>query len=237
MAGPLTPTRLASWSLAPVGIGAALVAAGLDGDDARSSVAQVWSPFVLVAGVLLVGLVADHDGLFAALGHRLATLAPNDAALFGGAALTIAVVTALLNLDTSVAFLTPVLVHAARSRGQTRDSPADRMSASFQRLQPAAAWVEPHQSHRSRPPAPLRRSVPQSHGAALGRIRSPHRLADRPRRTPDGAAGSLAWILWWRNARAAGARPPVARAVMLGLVTVPLSMAVALAMLTVTRPL
>ena len=38
--------------------------------------------------------------------------------LFASAAATIAVVTALLNLDTSVVFLTPVLVYAARSRGQ-----------------------------------------------------------------------------------------------------------------------
>ena len=49
--------------------------------------------------------------------------------------------------------------------------------------------------------------------------------------------GSLAWILWWRTARAAGVRPPVGRAVVLGLVTVPLSMAAALAMLAVTGPL
>ena len=37
--------------------------------------------------------------------------------LFVGATIMIAVVTALLNLDTSVAFLTPTLLYAARSRG------------------------------------------------------------------------------------------------------------------------
>jgi arsenical pump membrane protein len=72
----------------------------------------------LVAGLLLVGLVADQDGLFAEAGNRLAVLAPNAFALFAGAAITIAAVTALLNLDTSVVFLTPVLVHAAKRRGQ-----------------------------------------------------------------------------------------------------------------------
>jgi arsenical pump membrane protein len=46
--------------------------------------------------------------------------------------------------------------------------------------------------------------------------------------------GSLAWILWWRTARASGSDPPVGRAIVLGLVTVPLAMAGALAMLAVT---
>jgi arsenical pump membrane protein len=46
--------------------------------------------------------------------------------------------------------------------------------------------------------------------------------------------GSLAWLLWLRSARAAGARPSRRRASMLGLVAVPASIAVALAALTVT---
>jgi arsenical pump membrane protein len=46
--------------------------------------------------------------------------------------------------------------------------------------------------------------------------------------------GSLAWILWWRTARATGSDPPVARTVVLGVVTVPLSMAAALALLAAT---
>ena len=40
------------------------------------------------------------------------------ALLFAGSVLLISLVTATLNLDTSVAFLTPVLVHTARSRGE-----------------------------------------------------------------------------------------------------------------------
>ena len=109
--------RYWGWVLAGVGVMAAVVALALDGPAARSAASQVWSPFVLVAGLLLVGLVADQDGLFAAAGHRLSRAAPNGLALFAGAALLVAGVAAVLNLDTSVVFLTPVLVYAARSRG------------------------------------------------------------------------------------------------------------------------
>jgi arsenical pump membrane protein len=49
--------------------------------------------------------------------------------------------------------------------------------------------------------------------------------------------GSLAWILWWRTARSTGSVPPVRRAVVLGLVTVPLSMAAALGLLAATGSL
>jgi arsenical pump membrane protein len=46
--------------------------------------------------------------------------------------------------------------------------------------------------------------------------------------------GSLAWLLWLRAARAAGARPSLARASRIGAVAVPLSMAAALAVLALT---
>ena len=85
---------------------------------ARSAAAQDWSPFVLVAGLLLVGLVADEDRLFSAAGHGLARLAPNGLVLYVGAAVLVVTVTTVLNLDTSVAFLTPILVYTARSRGE-----------------------------------------------------------------------------------------------------------------------
>lgn len=83
---------------------------------ARSAAAQDWSPFVLVAGLLLIGLVADGDGLFAFAGRQLGRVASNGTILFVGAVVVIAAVTATLNLDTSVAFLTPVLVHTAASQ-------------------------------------------------------------------------------------------------------------------------
>ena len=85
--------------------------------EATAAVSQDWPPFVLVAGLLLIGLVANRDGLFAHAGHRLAGLASSGVVLFLGSALMVALVTAVLNLDTSVAFLTPVLAYTACSRG------------------------------------------------------------------------------------------------------------------------
>ena len=76
-----------------------------------------------MAGLLLVGLVADGDGLFAAGGHVLARLSPNGVLLYAGTAALVVAVTTLLNLDTSVTFLTPVLVYAARSRGGREEAP------------------------------------------------------------------------------------------------------------------
>ncbi len=103
--------------LAATGVVVLVVSLVVDPGAARSAAGQVWSPFVLVAGLLLVGLVADQDGVFDAIGTRLAAVAPNGVTLVAGAAAIVAVVTALLNLDTSVVFLTPVLIYAARSRG------------------------------------------------------------------------------------------------------------------------
>jgi arsenical pump membrane protein len=95
------------------------VAAAVAGpSDARAAASQDWSPFVLVTGLLLIGIVADSDGLFAATGYQLARIAPSGLILFSGAAVMIGIATAVLNLDTSVAFLTPVLVYTARSRGE-----------------------------------------------------------------------------------------------------------------------
>jgi arsenical pump membrane protein len=77
---------------------------------------QSWPPFVLIAGLLLIGMVANRDGLFAWGGARLEALPGGGLALLGAALLLDAVVTAVLNLDTAVVFLTPVLVFAARRR-------------------------------------------------------------------------------------------------------------------------
>ena len=106
------------WLLAAAGLAGLTAAVLLRPADAAAAAAQDWSPFVLVAGLLLIGLVADDDGLFAAAGARLAAATSSGRLLFAGAVLLISIVTATLNLDTSVAFLTPVLVHTARSRGE-----------------------------------------------------------------------------------------------------------------------
>ena len=99
------------------GVGLFSAALGVRPRDAQAAASQDWPPFVLVTGLLLIGLVANRDGLFAAAGHRLSRLAKSGSVLFAGVVLLIALVTAVLNLDTSVAFLTPVLVYTARSRG------------------------------------------------------------------------------------------------------------------------
>src|SRR5437868_3184878 len=78
---------------------------------------QSWQPFVLVAGLLLVGQAAAADGLFEALGARLALAPLPPVSLLLAVLGLVAAVTAVLNLDTSVVFLTPVLVHVARRRG------------------------------------------------------------------------------------------------------------------------
>src|SRR5215467_14082630 len=78
---------------------------------------QAWPPFVLVAGLLMIGAAAAADGLFEAIGARLASDRLPPRALLVALLALVAVVTAVLNLDTSVVFLTPVLVHAARRRG------------------------------------------------------------------------------------------------------------------------
>lgn len=109
-------TRHPAWFLAAVGLAGLVAAFAVRPADAQHAASQDWPPFVLVAGLLLIGLVADGDGLFAAAGSRLARAAPGSLVLFAGAVALVSLVTATLNLDTSVAFLTPVLVHTARSR-------------------------------------------------------------------------------------------------------------------------
>ncbi|HEX3617791.1 MAG TPA: SLC13 family permease [Solirubrobacteraceae bacterium] len=106
------------WLLCALGVVGTVIALGLNAPDTRAAAGQDWPPFVLVSGLLLVGLVSEEDGLFRAAGQLLARRARNGALLYAGAVLLIAVVTALLNLDTSVAFLTPVFVYTARSRGE-----------------------------------------------------------------------------------------------------------------------
>jgi arsenical pump membrane protein len=110
---PLSRIRV----LAVLALGAAVAALIADPGSARSAATQNWSPFVLVAGLLLIGLMADRDGLFATAGSMFAGRARSSALLYAGAVVVTSVVTALLNLDTSVAFLTPVFVYLARQRG------------------------------------------------------------------------------------------------------------------------
>jgi arsenical pump membrane protein len=61
--------------------------------------------------------VAERDGLFGAAGSALGDLPLPPATLFVTSLTLVAATTTVLNLDTSVFFLTPILLHLARSRG------------------------------------------------------------------------------------------------------------------------
>ncbi|MHB1445516.1 MAG: SLC13 family permease [Acidimicrobiales bacterium] len=98
------------------GTAGALAAAVFDPGRAQAAAAQDSPAFLLVAGLLVIGLVAQQDHLFEAAGRWLSDRFRSDGLLLAAAMLLIGVVTATLNLDTSVAFLTPVLVQAGRRR-------------------------------------------------------------------------------------------------------------------------
>jgi arsenical pump membrane protein len=95
-------------------IGLALL---LDSTHARAALEQAWPPFALVAGLLLIGLVAGQDGLFDVAAARLVRLPGSAVGLALVCFALVAIVTALLNLDTAAVFLTPVLVKTAQRRG------------------------------------------------------------------------------------------------------------------------
>ena len=80
------------------------------------TLAVTWSPFVLVTGLLLIGRVAAGEGLFALVGSWCARGPGGARGSLVVTLLAVALVTAVLNLDTSVVFMTPVALHAARSR-------------------------------------------------------------------------------------------------------------------------
>ena len=81
-----------------------------------ASLSHSWQPFVLITGLLFIGHVAAREGLFESVGQLVARTPGNDLALFAVTMLAVALVTAVLNLDTSVVFMTPVALHAARAR-------------------------------------------------------------------------------------------------------------------------
>jgi arsenical pump membrane protein len=88
---------------------------------ARAALGQAWPPFVLVTGLLLLGQLAEADGLFDAAAARLVGLGGSPLGTLLACLGLVAVVTALLNLDTAVVFLTPVLIGVAgRARLEPR---------------------------------------------------------------------------------------------------------------------
>lgn len=84
--------------------------------------AQAWPPFALVAGLLAVGAAADAEGLFRWAARIVARPGASPVAVLAGLLTLDAAVTAVLNLDTATAFLTPLMLYAARGLG-AREAP------------------------------------------------------------------------------------------------------------------
>ncbi len=80
-----------------------------------SALSQTWPPFALVTGLLLIGAAAEREGLFAWLARPAARLSP--LAALAVLLLVDALVTAIMNLDTAAAFMTPIMLYAARGLG------------------------------------------------------------------------------------------------------------------------
>lgn len=112
--------NLRRWLLV-VGLCSAASATLLAASGARTAAMQTWPPFVLVAGLLLVGFVAHREGVFEFVAARLARVPGGFTALYAASMVLVAIVTVLLNLDTSVVFLTPILIYIARNRGANEE--------------------------------------------------------------------------------------------------------------------
>jgi arsenical pump membrane protein len=84
---------------------------------AQAAFSQAWPAFALVAGLLLVGAAAAREGVFAEAGALAARARGGAVALLAALMVVEAAVTTVLNLDTAVVFMTPVLLQAARGRG------------------------------------------------------------------------------------------------------------------------
>lgn len=91
------------------------LAAGAGAPASASDAArQVWPAFVLVIGLLLVGFAAAQDGAFTTMAAALDRLPGRQWLRYASSMALVATTSVLLNLDTAVLFLTPVLVLLAR---------------------------------------------------------------------------------------------------------------------------
>jgi arsenical pump membrane protein len=117
--GPVVSGRRLGLFVFAVGAPACLLATVLDPAASRSAATQDWPAFVLVSGLLLIGVVASGAGLFELAGNQLARLPAGEVTRFVCAAALVGIVSALLNLDTAAAFLTPVLVYMTRRVGSS----------------------------------------------------------------------------------------------------------------------
>lgn len=96
---------------------AGTIALALTSASGSAALDQALPAFVLVGGLLVLGAVADDEGLFASAAARVERLPGSPRTLFVASLALVAGVTAVLNLDTAVVFLTPVVIGAAEHRG------------------------------------------------------------------------------------------------------------------------
>src|SRR5437667_1267218 len=73
-AGSWSASRLAALAVAAASAAGAVVLLASGPPAAAAAVRQIWSPFALVTGLILIGRIAGHDGVFAAAGSRVAAL-------------------------------------------------------------------------------------------------------------------------------------------------------------------
>ena len=89
--------------------------AGCEGSSVLlDTTSQVWPAFVLVAGLLLIGRLSEAEDVFEWAASLLVRAPGGTPTLFASCLLLVALVTAVLNLDTAVVFLTPIILAAAR---------------------------------------------------------------------------------------------------------------------------
>lgn len=105
------------WLVIALGAVAGAVGLGLAPQRAGQAAGQAWPAFVLVLGLLLLGFAAAEDGAFQLAAQLLARLPGGRWSAYLYSMSLVAVTSVLLNLDTAVAFLTPVLVLLAREHG------------------------------------------------------------------------------------------------------------------------
>lgn len=105
----------------PVAVGAALIllAVGAIGPDALADEAADLGPTIgFLAAVLVIGALAEREGLFRAAGHLLAVRSGGRPGRLLGLVVALAAgVTAILSLDATVVLLTPVVVATAGALG------------------------------------------------------------------------------------------------------------------------
>ena len=97
------------------------------------------------------GWKAADDGLFRAAGAWLADLPGNPTVLFVASMAVVACVTVVLNLDTAVVFLTPVVLHAARRRNLDEAAVAYGAVLTCNAASLLLPRLEPDEPHRASP--------------------------------------------------------------------------------------